>query len=256
MNIKEIFSVLQNYAPISLSDEFVKLENGYDNSGIIVETTEDIKSVVFSLDLTVEAVNKAIESGAKLIVTHHPAIYAPITELTADSPVLMAANNKIGIISMHLNLDVAKRGIDYYLAKGLGGNNAKILTKLTEDGTGYGRIFDVNLSALEVEEKFRKEFNSNKTMLFAKEGAFIKKAASFCGSGLSEKELNLAGKADLLISADIKHHVLLAALEMGKSVLQVTHYASEVYGFKQFYLEIKKLLSDISCSFVENEIML
>lgn len=256
MTLDKVFGVLQSVAPISLSDEFVKVENGFDNSGVILETLEDIKGVVFSLDLTFEAVNYAIEKGANLIVTHHPAIFMPISELKSDNPLLLAANNKIGVISMHLNLDVAKEGIDYYLSKGLGAEGEIILTKLSDDKTGYGRIFDVNMTAKDFEEKFKKEFNSNKTMLFAKEGAFIKKAACFCGSGLSEKELELAKDAELLISSDIKHHVLLSAIQKGKSVLQVTHYASEVYGFKKYYEKMKKLLSGISVTFIENEIML
>ena len=81
MTINEIFNVLSDIAPLQLSNEFVAIENGYDNSGILVYTDEDINAALFTLDLTNASVDKALKLGAKLIVTHHPAIYAPIKAL-------------------------------------------------------------------------------------------------------------------------------------------------------------------------------
>ena len=55
MNYKEVFAALEKYAPLKLSDELVKAENGYDNSGIILANDGEIKNIAFALDLTVGA---------------------------------------------------------------------------------------------------------------------------------------------------------------------------------------------------------
>ena len=150
MNVKELFCILNEYAPLNLSKELCEIEEGYDNSGIILDSSRQTDKVLFCLDLTSKSVEKAIELGCGIIVTHHPAIYRPIKNLTSDAPLLKCASEKIGVISMHLNLDCAKEGIDYYLAKGLGGEVVKILTPLSVEGTGYGRISEVNATASEI----------------------------------------------------------------------------------------------------------
>ena len=256
MKINEVYNLINDYAPFELSNEFVRLENGYDNSGIILPVTEDITGVIFALDLTIESVNLAIKEGANLIVTHHPAIYAPINTISENSAVYLALKNKIGVISSHLNLDVCEFGIDYYLANGLGATKQEILTKLSLPNTGYGRAFTFNGTSGELKALYEKVFKTDKTVLYGNPDAKINKVAVFCGSGLSESEIEKEKTADLYLSADIKHHIILALTEAGKQVLEVTHYSSEAFGFKKFYEVMKEKLNGIKAVFCENEVML
>ena len=107
MNYREVFEKLCEYAPIELSDKLVALENGYDNSGIIVGNTGDIEKILFCLDLTGESVKAAIEKGVNLIVTHHPAIYNPLKSISENSALYNSVKNNVAVISMHLHLDCA-----------------------------------------------------------------------------------------------------------------------------------------------------
>ena len=61
--------------------------------------------------------------------------------------------------------------------------------------------------------------------------------------------------ADVLVSADFKHHVILAALERGVSVLAPTHYATENYGFKNYFMKISKAIK-IPCVYHEDKQLL
>ncbi len=238
MKINEFVGLLENYAPLKLSSDFVKLINGYDNSGVIVDLKEDITGVVFSLDLTKKAVDTAIEKGYNLIVTHHPAIYSPISNISADSPIYLAISNKIGVISFHLNLDCAKEGIDYCLAKGLGATSQDIMLSLG-NGVGYGRFFSVKEQTFnDFVEFFKKEFNSNKVLAYGNLEDKIKNIASFCGSGLDEQTILNSTSADVLVSSDVKHHLILLANSLNKKLMVITHYSSEFYGFKHFYKNI------------------
>ena len=139
MTIDKIFEKLEEVAPVKLSDEFCKKFNMYDNSGIIINCGDEIKGILFTLDLTVKAVEKAKSSGFNLIVTHHPAIYGGISRLNlTDDPQAKALaeciKNGISVISMHLNFDAAPQGIDYQLMCGLGGENAQIAAEIQGGG--------------------------------------------------------------------------------------------------------------------------
>lgn len=256
MNYREIFDELCRYAPISLSDELVKLEDGYDNSGVILGNDGDISSILFALDLTKGAVEEAIDKGCKLIVTHHPAIYRPIKKLDENSPLCACARNGIAVISMHLNLDCAKEGIDYYLARGLGGEVEKIIQPLGEN-VGYGRVSSVEkTTAKGLLDRYKKTFETERAWLYGDEDAEINKIASFCGSGLDEAAVFAAKKegADIAVSADVPHHVLLLALENGLSVLSCTHYACENYGFKKFYEAASEIFNQNKIYFYRDEV--
>ena len=111
MKIQNVYELLGKYAPFELSDRMCKEEGCYDNSGMIVGTDDDVKGVLFSLDLTELAVERAREQGCNVIVTHHPAIYHPIKSV--GGALKLAVAYGIGVISCHLNLDCAEHGIDY-----------------------------------------------------------------------------------------------------------------------------------------------
>lgn len=238
MKYRELYEKLLEYAPMEISDRFVA-EGAYDNSGMILETGKEIKSVVFCLDLTEDSVKYATEKGAEAIVTHHPAIYRPVKNLLDGSAVLKAANAGIGIISNHLNLDGAIEGIDYYLAKGLGGEIVGILDDFG-NGEGYGRLSVADTTVGELAERYKKEFGTEKVWIYGDKNKRITKYASFCG-------------AELVVSADIPHHVLLNAIQKGLCVLSCTHYGTENYGMKKFSEKCAAEIKNLKIYFFEDE---
>ena len=126
MKPEDMLALLEREAaPVALSDELCAKYGAYDNSGLILDCKEEVSGALFALDLTESVVNEARERGFNLIVTHHPAIYAPVKSISvgAGSPTAAVAKCMragISVISMHLNFDAAPRGIDGYLAEGLG----------------------------------------------------------------------------------------------------------------------------------------
>ncbi len=256
MKINEVLKTLECYAPLELSDKLIKQVGGFDNVGIIAGVQGEITGILFTLDLTEESIDKAKEIGANLIVTHHPAIYTPVLRLDYDkSPLLRCVNEKIGVISMHLNLDCAVKGIDYYLAKGLGAKKQKIIYEIDKN-CGYGRIFKTSTTLSGIKERYEEEFSTNKVMIFGNPNREINKVASYCGSGLDDKAIETVTDVDLYVSSDIKHHVILSALKRGKCVMQVTHYSSEMYGFREFYNLVKEDFSGVKTDIIESSYML
>ena len=124
MTVREFYKLLDEIAPKRISDEYCAAYDGYDNSGVLVDTGKDVKGAVFSLDLSYGAIEKAKALGANLIVTHHPAIYGKLSGARFDGDsterkLIACIENGISVISMHLNLDMSQGGVDETLAQGV-----------------------------------------------------------------------------------------------------------------------------------------
>lgn len=235
--LKDFLGLLEQYAPLSLSYKMIE-KGSYDNSGIIADNGNGVQKVLFSLDLTLDSVNKAVELGADTIVTHHPAIYAPLKSLSVEGQgqaVLLAIKNGINVISMHLNLDLAKNGIDYSLSTAFSQGDQTILDMLDNEH-GYGRKVIYNGTMESLKEKAKEVFKTDKILAYG--SGKIGSIATFCGSGASIA-LDLIRKdccdVDVIITSDVAHHELLEMIERGKKVLILPHYVSEEYGFNKFY---------------------
>lgn len=267
MKLSEVYAVLNEAAPKALSDEYVQRYGAYDNSGLLIDTGKDVTAVVFTLDLTEEAVNRAIEMGAQLIVTHHPVIYGKINHLCVDEPqgkkMIRCLSRGISIVSMHLNLDVVNGGIDESLQKGIllaakrVGGEAQAIEGCMQPVScgGYGRMTMVNGASLEVLKKgLREEFSADVRSVGEKQE--VNKIASFCGAGVDEGTIAYAAAngADVMISADWKHHLILAAREAGMAVIQLSHYASEIYGFRNYYERMRQAIG-LPCELVTQDEM-
>ncbi len=238
MKLKEAFAITERCcAPVALSDELCAKYNHYDNSGILVENEGEITGVLFSLDFTPAAAEEAIKRGYNLIITHHPAIYHGQHRITPSNDLISQALVKcirggVGVISMHLNFDCAREGIDYYLMKGLGGTEAEIMDKLSVGG--YGRVYSIpEIKFCDFVRKIGKTFNTKRIFSYGDPQRPIKKVASFCGAGADENAggFAIANGADVIVSSDFAHHMITGLYYNGVNVVQMTHYASEVYGF-------------------------
>ena len=260
MKLKEIYERIDAAYPKRLSDDYVAAFGGRDNSGILIDHGREVSGAVFSLDLSQGAIAAAERAGANLIVTHHPAIFFPISGLRADDALgarlLRAIEGGIGVISMHLNMDCAPGGIDESLARALGAQGELPPVDAIQGG-GYGRIFPVEEKPFSsFVSAVMAELNTERAFVYGEERA-ISRAASFCGAGIDGAAVAAAkrGGAQVIVSADIKHNFICDALESGLNVVQLTHYASENYGFKKIYRALRDVLG-VPCTWHEDAFML
>ena len=264
MTIEQVLNLLEeNVAPLKLSDDFCAKYKMYDNSGIIINCGNEVKGVLFTLDLSLAAVSKAKELGYNLIVTHHPAIYGGINRLDLTSDPQARALSEcmasgISVISMHLNFDAATKGIDYYLACGLGceRSNAEILSPV--QGGGYGRVYKIQPKTFkQFLSEIESEFATKRAVAYGEKERAIQTVASFCGAGCDEGSIAFAKqhKADVFVSSDLKHHHITALVESGICVVQLTHYCAEAYGFNRIYSSIKQTLQTPTSYFFDERFM-
>lgn len=249
MKLYDVFDLLERrVAPVSLSAELCAACGSRDNSGVLIENEGEITGAIFSLDFSSDAVNAAKRAGYNLIVTHHPAIYNGVYKITPSRDPLSAAIAEcvkcgIGVISMHLNFDSAYEGIDHFLMRGVGGENAQLLHSLSEGG--YGRFYSVPATSFaDLCENVKKEFNTQRAECYGDGRKIIQNVASFCGAGVDGAAVGFAVKrgAQAVISSDMPHHIITEFYYRGICVIKLTHYSSEVYGFSRI---AKKIISEL-----------
>lgn len=261
MNAGDILDVLERaVAPVKVSDELCAKYGMYDNSGLIVNMGGEVSGCLFSLDLSEESVKRAKQGECNLIVTHHPAIFGGIKRIDGmgcgtDRAIAECIKCGISVISMHLNFDAAPEGIDYYLMRGLGGNDFSALDVV--GGGAYGRVYDVapiKLKALG--ERVRSTFCSDRVIIYGQEDREIRRIASFCGAGCDERAIAFAqaGGADAFVSSDFKHHLIVDLVGRGIAVISLTHYCAEAYGFRRIYENIKNQLGTPSSFFFDDRL--
>ena len=281
MKLSEIYKIADELAPKGLSDEYCASYGAYDNSGVLVDTGDEINGILFTLDLSNAAIEKAIAIGANLIITHHPVIYGKIDHVCEWDPLgkklVRCIKNGISVISMHLNLDLAEGGIDESLqqavclaAGGAHAENECSMHSVCFEKYGnaeksvwgsYGRAYDITPCSLEnLQAGLKRELNTKRILYYGEKDRVIKRVASFCGAGVDEESIsftvdNIGENADVIISSDFKHHLITRALEEGLAVIVLTHYASENYGFQKYYEKIRRQV-EIPCVYHTDEHLL
>ena len=114
------------------------------------------------------------------------------------------------------------------------------------EGGAYGRSYTIPETELsDLCENMGNEFSTPRILFYGEKNRKISRVASFCGSGADEAAVSFAKRsgADVIVSSDFKHHVLMMALESGLAVIALTHYASEQYGFRKYYKKIRQRIA-------------
>lgn len=117
MKCKEFFKIIEKFIPIETQEI-------YDNCGLqIGNPNEEIKGIVYSVDVNLGTINFAIENKCNLIISHHPFIFKGIKRIdlsTKDGEIIeQSIKNKIVIYSAHTNFDKFHKGVSAALANQL-----------------------------------------------------------------------------------------------------------------------------------------
>ena len=112
--IAEISKSLEAWAPPGSAQD-------YDNVGLQVgDRNRRVRSALIALDMTPDVLAEASALQAQLIITHHPLLFKPLRSVTTNSfesnLALRLAEARIGLYSIHTNLDAAPGGVSFALA--------------------------------------------------------------------------------------------------------------------------------------------
>lgn len=127
MRLKQLTKTLEKWAPLSLQAD-------YDNCGLAVGNPEmALTGAVVAIDVTEAVIDQAIESGANLVLTHHPIVFKPLRNLSGSDLVQrclrQAIKHDIALYSLHTNLDSIPGGVSHEMATRMQVADLQILQK-------------------------------------------------------------------------------------------------------------------------------
>jgi dinuclear metal center YbgI/SA1388 family protein len=215
------------------------LAESWDAVGLVCgDPDESVRRVLFAVDPTSDVVDEVLETGADLLVTHHPLLLSPVHGVPADDPKGRLVHRLIragaALFVAHTNADRAPdSGVNDALAAVLGLRDAVPLEPTAVDPrAGLGRVGEL------AEAVTLREFAARAAaVLPATAGGVrvagdperqVRRVAVCGGSGGSLTAAATAAGADVLLTSDLKHHSVSEALESGGPALcDVAHFASE-----------------------------
>lgn len=113
MKIADFYNIIDGFAPFSHAYE-------WDNCGLLLgDKNTEVTRALLALDITSGVITHAEQTGANLIITHHPVIFSPLKSISAQSLVYRLIRAGISVISAHTNLDIAKHGVNDCLAEAI-----------------------------------------------------------------------------------------------------------------------------------------
>ena len=232
MIVKDIYDYLDSIAPFDTAEE-------WDNCGLTIGSfSKEVKKIYVALDVTSEVIEDALSFGADLVITHHPLIFAPVSQILSDSLVYKAVASGISFIASHTCLDKADGGVNHCLANKVGIKNLK--TTENNDFLKYGEIEPCTA------EEFAKRVKNalGGAVSFTDAGKTIKTVALCSGGGgdFVAEAKNMG--ADAFLTGEAKHHEYLYSNDFGISMFVAGHFETEVIVCEYLYSSLKNKLGD------------
>lgn len=239
---RDIIKQLEIFAPLKYAEE-------WDNIGLIIGDDENfIKKAIVCLDITNDIIDDAIEKKANLIISHHPFIFKSIKNINTTTElgkkIIKCIQNNICVYSAHTNLDMTIGGTNDKLFDILNLKDKDFLCEEVDKGYALGRVGNLNtpMTLLELSMFVKNKLNLDIIKYIGNKEKIVNKVSICTGSCSNDFffEESLKKNCDVYITSDIKHHEALDAKELGLSLIDATHYGTEVI----ICSSICKLLND------------
>lgn len=230
MKVKEIYQYIDDIAPFSTQLD-------YDNAGLLMGSMDqEADRVLVSLDVTAEVAREAARRKCQLIVSHHPLIFHGLKSVITDDPigavVLELGRRNIALVSAHTNWDQAPGGVSEVLLDRLGITPEGFLESAgtTADGKPYGMgAVGVLKEAMEAKAfaKMVKTALNARGLRVTLDDRPVRRVAVCGGAGGDLLGKAAAWGADAYVTADVKYHEFLEARQLGVTLIDGGHFATE-----------------------------
>ncbi|MCX2163083.1 Nif3-like dinuclear metal center hexameric protein [Corynebacterium auriscanis] len=134
--VADVVSAMDQAYPPHLAED-------WDRVGLICGDPEAaVDRVAFALDCTDAVAQRAIDSGAQMLVVHHPLLLRGVNSVAANTPkgrvIHQLLTNGIALFAAHTNADSARPGVNDKLAELLGVHPGRPLRPIEESLDKWG----------------------------------------------------------------------------------------------------------------------
>jgi dinuclear metal center YbgI/SA1388 family protein len=235
VKIKEVLSALERFAPLPLQES-------WDNAGLQVGLTEtEVSGALLCLDVNEKIVDEAVAKGCNLVVSHHPLLFRglkTISDLTdVQRTVRKAIQRNVAVISMHTNMDNARGGVNFRIARKLGLQDVRLMaSKMVEGveaGSGVLGLLPEPMAADDFILKVKKTFGVECAMCNELLRRPVQKVAICGGAGDFLLDEAVKAGADAFITGEMHYHQYFG-YEQQIQICVIGHYQSEQYTAELF----------------------
>ncbi|MCU1446405.1 Nif3-like dinuclear metal center hexameric protein [Cryobacterium sp.] len=214
----------------------------WDAPGLVSgDPARPVDSILLAVDVVADTVAEAVQTGADLLLAHHPLLLRGITSVAEDryKGALLARliRADCALLAAHTNADVVVDGVSDVFACRLGLTDVQPITAGSTPGTGIGRVGrlpePVSLGTLA--RRLAELIPPTASGIRAAGGySDVIETVALCGgAGDSLLREELVRSADVFITSDLRHHPASESREqsvvagVGPALIDVSHWASE-----------------------------
>lgn len=229
-----------------------------DKVGLQVGRSEaTVTHAYVALDRSVEVIRLAAETGAQLVVSHHPLIWDPLkhvltSEMQGEALEILLKHD-MSLIAAHTNWDVAVGGISESMASLIGLSNCANFGQVAPGSLlPLGRVGTLAqpLALRDFVKHVDKAFGTV-SMAWGDSEKMISKVGVVGGAGATEWRAALALGADAFVTGEVPQHEALAASHFGVAMLASGHYATEHPGCEALRDALARELPEIAWTLFE-----
>ena len=243
ITVRDVESTLYNWAPSGLAA-------GWDNVGLLVGAPDrEVKKILTTLDITESVVDEAVQTGADLIVAHHPVMnctWHPVQTLRTDDRqgriLTGLVENHISAICMHTNLDAADGGVNDALAEKLGLLQTEYLT---DEKIGRVGTLKCQIPLVEFTRFVVKSLGCN-GLRYTDCGRPVHRVAvggGACGEYIAQA---IALGCDTFVTSDLRYHDFLDTKEL--NLIDAGHFPTEQVIVPELCRRLQAAFSAVSVS--------
>ena len=248
----QVTAAIEEMAPLHYQET-------YDNAGFCVGHPQTgVTGVLLCVDVTEAVLDEALQTGANLIISHHPVIFKGLKQLTGHTRteriVEKAIKNNLVLYAAHTNIDSIRGGVSEAMAEKLQLQNRQILAPKEDGSIGYGLLGDLPaaLPAKDFLQLVKTNFHTPCIRYSQPPATAISRVAVCGGSGAFLLNDSLAAGAAAFVSADFKYHDFFDA---GNRLLiaDIGHYESEKDVLDIFYHCLTKKMPNFAVRLTKND---
>jgi len=226
--VKDFYNFLENIAPLQIAEP-------QDNNGLQIGSLfNTVSGVLLTIDVSNDVVSYALEKNLNLIISHHPLIYKPITNIVKDdfkgNLIYSFIKHDLNLISWHTPLDKISDGVSEAFIKALNLESFDFILKEKNEKFGLGRVVYLKkyIKLQDLAKRIGNLVNSWVMVVGDLETSID--SFGFCGgSGAFLKEELKKLKINTLITSDVKYHIAMEAYEEGFNFIIIDHGVSESF---------------------------
>ena len=222
MKVIELYKYLDSHIPASLSC-------AWDNDGLMCcpDENAEVRKVLITLDVTDDAIRKAKEIGADVILSHHPLIFKGVKALNSNGVVSQRAieliKSGISVMSFHTRLDAVDGGVNDVLALALGIEDTE---PFGDEGIGRIGELDAPISLDEFAYLVKERLNAPQ-VTYSGNGRDVFRVAVLGGSGADDIGAAIAAGADTYLSGTLSYHDMADAPDGPINLVEAGHFHTE-----------------------------